>query len=293
VTGVRYKLAATGGEAAALAHLTVVCDGMYSGLRSKLVAPPTIKHPSFFVGLLLTVRRRPRRALRCFAHPPSICAPTAPLVLPPSPAAGLHPAPPQPRPRRPGRPLAHPLLPHLLHRGALPGGLPGGGAALRGGRPAAGVPAGHGGAAGAAPAAARLRGGGGLGPRALHAEQAAHRGAAAPAGRAAAGGRLQHAPPAHGGRHDGGAVRHRAALRHAAPAALVRRRALHLGRHRRVLRPPQAAVRHHQHPGQRAVQRLLRGGHQRARGDAAGVLRLPQGEPAAAAPGRGACLVVP
>ena len=31
VTGVRYKLGATGEEATALAHLTVVCDGMYSG----------------------------------------------------------------------------------------------------------------------------------------------------------------------------------------------------------------------------------------------------------------------
>ena len=35
------------------AALTLVCDGMYSGLRSKLSAP-IIQHPSYFVGLLLT-----------------------------------------------------------------------------------------------------------------------------------------------------------------------------------------------------------------------------------------------
>jgi squalene monooxygenase len=37
VSGVRYRHAATGEERAARAHLTVVCDGMYSGLRKKLV----------------------------------------------------------------------------------------------------------------------------------------------------------------------------------------------------------------------------------------------------------------
>lgn len=52
VTGVRYKSAADGQEHTALAHLTVVCDGMYSGLRTKL-SVPDMRFPSFFVGLLL------------------------------------------------------------------------------------------------------------------------------------------------------------------------------------------------------------------------------------------------
>lgn len=51
VTGVKYKTA-NGEEAVALGHLTVVCDGMYSALRTKL-SVPAIRHPSFFVGLLL------------------------------------------------------------------------------------------------------------------------------------------------------------------------------------------------------------------------------------------------
>lgn len=51
VTGVRYK-AADGQEVVARAHLTVVCDGMYSTLRTKL-AVPDIKLPSYFVGVLL------------------------------------------------------------------------------------------------------------------------------------------------------------------------------------------------------------------------------------------------
>ena len=51
VTGVSYK----SGDAirTAHAHLTIVCDGMYSTFRSKLADAPPIKHPSFFVGLLL------------------------------------------------------------------------------------------------------------------------------------------------------------------------------------------------------------------------------------------------
>ena len=36
----------------ASAHLTVVCDGMYSSLRSQLTEPD-IKHPSYFVGIVL------------------------------------------------------------------------------------------------------------------------------------------------------------------------------------------------------------------------------------------------
>ena len=51
VQGVLYK-AKDGQERIARAHLTIVCDGMYSNLRSKL-SRPKIKHPSFFVGLLL------------------------------------------------------------------------------------------------------------------------------------------------------------------------------------------------------------------------------------------------
>lgn len=51
VTGVKYKL--NDQECVALAHLTVVCDGMYSTLRSKLTTNQDLKHPSFFVGLLL------------------------------------------------------------------------------------------------------------------------------------------------------------------------------------------------------------------------------------------------
>lgn len=52
VRGVQYKDSA-GVERVALAALTVVCDGMYSNLRSKL-SQPKIQHPSYFVGLLLT-----------------------------------------------------------------------------------------------------------------------------------------------------------------------------------------------------------------------------------------------
>lgn len=51
VSGVVYK-DKEGIERAAHASLTVVCDGMYSNLRSKL-SRPKIQHPSFFVGLIL------------------------------------------------------------------------------------------------------------------------------------------------------------------------------------------------------------------------------------------------
>ncbi len=54
VTGVVYR-GADGAEARARAHLTVVCDGMYSVLRNKLSGSASMKHPSFFVGLLLKV----------------------------------------------------------------------------------------------------------------------------------------------------------------------------------------------------------------------------------------------
>ncbi|GLC37537.1 hypothetical protein PLESTM_000599900 [Pleodorina starrii] len=63
VTGVVYRhlpAAASGAgggpqpplDRSARAHLTIVCDGMYSNLRKHL-STPKIVHPSFFVGLLL------------------------------------------------------------------------------------------------------------------------------------------------------------------------------------------------------------------------------------------------
>ncbi|KIZ01653.1 squalene monooxygenase [Monoraphidium neglectum] len=51
VSGVQYKTG-DGEVRTARAHLTVVCDGMYSQFRKQL-ADPDIKHPSYFVGLLL------------------------------------------------------------------------------------------------------------------------------------------------------------------------------------------------------------------------------------------------
>eukprot|EP00877_Chromochloris_zofingiensis_P011908 jgi/Chrzof1/6971/Cz02g06030.t1 len=52
VSGVQYK-AADGKMRTASAHLTIVCDGMYSNFRKQLVKQPKLNHPSFFVGLLL------------------------------------------------------------------------------------------------------------------------------------------------------------------------------------------------------------------------------------------------
>lgn len=51
MSGVGYK-ASDGSERVARAHLTIVCDGMYSSLRKQL-SEPKIHHPSFFVGLIL------------------------------------------------------------------------------------------------------------------------------------------------------------------------------------------------------------------------------------------------
>ncbi|KAI8470182.1 MAG: SE-domain-containing protein [Monoraphidium minutum] len=51
VSGVQYRTA-DGELRTARAHLTVVCDGMYSQFRKQL-ADPDMKHPSFFVALLL------------------------------------------------------------------------------------------------------------------------------------------------------------------------------------------------------------------------------------------------
>ncbi|KAG2487299.1 hypothetical protein HYH03_014139 [Edaphochlamys debaryana] len=57
VTGVVYRHTPAGPDAqpverTARAHLSIVCDGMYSNLRKHLSAPKIV-HPSFFVGLLL------------------------------------------------------------------------------------------------------------------------------------------------------------------------------------------------------------------------------------------------
>ena len=52
VRGVSYRSAADGRLRVAKAHLTIVCDGMYSNLRSKL-STPQIEAPSYFVGLIL------------------------------------------------------------------------------------------------------------------------------------------------------------------------------------------------------------------------------------------------
>ena len=57
VKGVMYKTP-EGDERTAQAHLTVVCDGMYSSLRKKLSAPRIVA-PSYFVGLLLEDCRLP------------------------------------------------------------------------------------------------------------------------------------------------------------------------------------------------------------------------------------------
>lgn len=51
VTGVTYRQK-DGIVRTARAHLTLVCDGMYSNLRKHL-STPEIHHPSFFVGLIL------------------------------------------------------------------------------------------------------------------------------------------------------------------------------------------------------------------------------------------------
>ncbi|CAK0785279.1 hypothetical protein CVIRNUC_008485 [Coccomyxa viridis] len=57
VSGVLYK-AADGAERIARADLSIICDGMYSSLRSKL-STPRIRHPSYFVGLLLQGAKLP------------------------------------------------------------------------------------------------------------------------------------------------------------------------------------------------------------------------------------------
>lgn len=51
VAGVVYRTG-DGQERTARAHLTIVCDGMYSLMRKRL-SEPKIKHPSYFVGVIL------------------------------------------------------------------------------------------------------------------------------------------------------------------------------------------------------------------------------------------------
>jgi len=53
ICGVSYKVKGTEDLVTAKAHLTIVCDGMYSGLRKNLIKDPKIELPSFFVGLLM------------------------------------------------------------------------------------------------------------------------------------------------------------------------------------------------------------------------------------------------
>eukprot|EP00210_Caulerpa_lentillifera_P006516 g6224.t1 len=50
VCGIRYKC--NGTDHCAYGYLTIVCDGMYSSLRKSFLSP-SIKHPSYFVGLIL------------------------------------------------------------------------------------------------------------------------------------------------------------------------------------------------------------------------------------------------
>ncbi len=57
VTGVVYKTPS--GERTSKAHLTIVCDGMYSVLRKKLGDAGNIRHPSYFVGLILSGAKLP------------------------------------------------------------------------------------------------------------------------------------------------------------------------------------------------------------------------------------------
>lgn len=138
ITGVRYK-AADGQEAVAAAHLTVVCDGMYSTLRTKL-SVPDIQLPSYFVGVLLKVRcgvglvewvewghqrccpQIPAYlGLLCgLAWPPCCAHNTHPPAPSPAAGAGCDAAPPRPWPCCAGPAIPGAVLPHLRHGGPLP-----------------------------------------------------------------------------------------------------------------------------------------------------------------------------
>lgn len=63
VAGVCYRTS-DGVERTATGHLTVACDGIYSSLRTKL-STPSIKTPSYFVGLLLRGCKLP---YDCYGH---------------------------------------------------------------------------------------------------------------------------------------------------------------------------------------------------------------------------------
>lgn len=63
MAGVCYRTP-DGVERTAYGHLTVACDGIYSTLRTKL-STPSIKTPSYFVGLLLRGCKLP---YECYGH---------------------------------------------------------------------------------------------------------------------------------------------------------------------------------------------------------------------------------
>lgn len=52
MSGVQYK-SADRQLRTARGHLTIVCDGMYSSFRKQLADQLNVKHPSYFVGLIL------------------------------------------------------------------------------------------------------------------------------------------------------------------------------------------------------------------------------------------------
>ena len=73
VAGVAYRRAGEDKDRVARGSLTVVCDGMYSTLRNNL-STPDIKHPSYFVGLVLHGCRLPvpQQACVVLANPSPI-----------------------------------------------------------------------------------------------------------------------------------------------------------------------------------------------------------------------------
>lgn len=75
VGGVAYRRAGEETDRAALGRLTVVCDGMYSSLRSSLTQPD-IAAPSYFVGLLLSGAALPKER-----HAAVVLADAAPILF--------------------------------------------------------------------------------------------------------------------------------------------------------------------------------------------------------------------
>ena len=76
VGGVAYRRAGEEADRIARSLLTVVCEGMYSGLRSKMLTerPPVIETPSFFVGFILKGCKLPdpERAVVVLSNPSPI-----------------------------------------------------------------------------------------------------------------------------------------------------------------------------------------------------------------------------